>query len=295
MSVFFSFLRVAMENQKNAWTLIIKPNPGWFQLGLGDIWRYRDLVVLFVKRDFVAIYKQTILGPLWFVFQPLLTIIMYSLVFGRLAGIPTEGLPPMLYYMGGLAAWNYFADCLNKSSNTFVNNAALFGKVYFPRLVVPISIVLSNLISFFIQILFLICFMGFFAWQGKFHFIVQPQLMLLPLLVLIMSSLGLGLGILISSLTTKYRDLRYVVTFGVQLLFYGTPVIYSMGFVPPAFRFWINLNPMSPVIEAFKYVFLGVGSWNWMGLGYAALVAAFVLAFGVLIFNRVEKSFSDTV
>jgi lipopolysaccharide transport system permease protein len=276
------------------WTLVIRPKTAWFDLHLGDLWRYRDLVVLFVRRDFVSQYKQTILGPLWFIIQPLLTTLTYTVIFGNIAQFSTDGLPKILFYLSGVTAWNYFADCLTKTSDTFVTNANLFGKVYFPRLAAPVSVVISNLIRFAIQFgLFLGFYFYFLARGAAIH--ANAALLSLPLLVLIMAALGLGSGIIVSSMTTRYRDLRYLVQFGVQLLMYSTPVIFPLSKLPDRYRWIMLANPMTPVIEAFRYAFLGTGDFSWGYLGFSGAAAALVLAGGVLLFNHVERTFTDTV
>jgi lipopolysaccharide transport system permease protein len=278
--------------EEKTWS--IEPQRSVFDLRLGELWHYRDLVMLFVRRDFVAVYKQTILGPLWYLIQPLLTTITFTFIFGQVARLPTDGLPQFLFYMSGTVLWAYFAECLNKTSNTFVQNYHLFGKVYFPRLAVPVSILISNLITFAIQlalfVVFLLCFLG----NGSD---VRPDLglLLVPLLVLMMAGLGLGLGIIISSLTTKYRDLCFLVTFGVQLLMYTTPVIYPVSAIPERFQWIILANPMTSIVEAFRYAFLGAGT---VDLGHLLYSFGFMLAvvfLGIVIFNHVEQTFMDTV
>ncbi len=277
------------------WTLVLRPRSGWFDIDLGEIWRYRDLLMLFVKRDFTAQYKQTILGPLWFLIQPLLTTIVFTVIFAGVAKIPTDGHPAMLFYLAGTTPWNYFATCLTKTSNTFVANAGLFGKVYFPRLVVPLSIVVSNMVQFSIQFLLFFGFLAYYLLAGAD---IHPQyglvLVLTPALLLLMALLGMGVGIIVSSLTTKYRDLTHLVSFGVQLLMYGTPVIYSLETLPAKWRWLVALNPMTAPIEVFRSIFLG-GSVPWPELGLSAVVTLGVLFISVIVFNRVEKSFMDTV
>jgi len=276
------------------WTLIIRPKSGWFDLHLADLWRYRDLVMLFVRRDFVSQYKQTMLGPLWFIIQPLLTTLTYTVIFGNIAQLSTDGLPKILFYLSGVTAWNYFADCLTKTSETFVANANIFGKVYFPRLAVPVSIVISNLIRFAIQ---LGLFLGFYLYFFARGTAIRPSmaLWLLPLLILLMAALGLGAGVMVSSMTTRYRDLRYLVQFGVQLLMYSTPVIFPLSKLSGQYR-WIMLsNPMTPVIETFRYAFFGTGTFSWGYLGVSAVASVVILAGGILLFNHVEKTFMDTV
>ncbi|MFN7892463.1 MAG: ABC transporter permease [Pirellula sp.] len=277
------------------WSLVIKPHTKWWDLHLDDVWRYRDLLWLFVRRDFVSGYKQTILGPLWFFIQPLLTTIMFTVIFAGVAKISTDGLPPLLFYLAGTTPWNYFAACLTSTSTTFVSNANLFGKVYFPRLVVPLSVVLSNLIQFLVQFSL---FLGFFAWYGLGGSDIRPDLLgivfLTPILLALMGLLGLGAGIAISSMTTKYRDLARLVTFGVQLMMYATPVIYPMSAIPDKYRWIIHCNPMSAIIESFRAVYLG-GQIPWSALGISTLETALILATGVVLFNKVEKTFMDTV
>jgi lipopolysaccharide transport system permease protein len=274
--------------------MFIRPKTGWFDLHLADLVRYRDLVMLFVRRDFVSQYKQTILGPLWFIIQPLLTTLTFTVIFGNLAQLSTDGLPKVLFYLSGVTAWSYFADCLTKTSETFNANSAIFGKVYFPRLAVPVSIVISNLIRFGIQLgLFLGFYVYFLARGTAIH--ATQALWLLPLLILLMAALGLGAGIIVSSMTTRYRDLRFLVQFGVQLLMYSTPVIYPLSKIPDHYRWIMLANPMTSIIETFRYAFLGTGIFSWLNLGYTAVAATILLAAGVLLFNHVEKTFMDTV
>ncbi|PKO04187.1 MAG: ABC transporter permease [Chloroflexi bacterium HGW-Chloroflexi-3] len=289
-----SYQLPATSYEPDSWDLIIEPKRGLLDLHLKDLWRYRDLVLLFVRRDFVSVYKQTILGPLWYLIQPLLTTITFTVIFGNIAQLPTDGLPQFLFYMSGTVIWTYFADCLTKTSNTFVNNAQLFGKVYFPRLAVPVSILLSNLITFAIQFTFFLAFMGFFALTGAS---LYPNwwILISPVLIFMMAGLGLGFGIIISSLTTKYRDLRFLVQFGVQLLMYATPVIYPVSSIPARFQPLIQANPMTPIVEAFRYAFLGAGSFNPMNLLYSFGFMVVVVTIGTVIFNRVEATFMDTV
>jgi lipopolysaccharide transport system permease protein len=249
---------------------------------------------MLIKRDFVAVYQQTILGPLWYFVQPILTTLTFTIVFGNIANISTDGLPQLLFYMSGIIGWNYFSECLNATSSTFSANASIFGKVYFPRLIVPVSIVVSNLIKFSIQFVLFLLFIAYFLSKDA---PINPNLTILltPLLLLLMAGLGLGFGIIISSLTTKYRDLKFLVTFGIQLLMYATPVIYPLSELPEKYRIYIEANPMTPVIETFRYAYLGAGSYNLMHLGYSFLFMVVVLFIALLIFNKVEKSFMDTV
>jgi lipopolysaccharide transport system permease protein len=250
---------------------------------------------MFVRRDFVSVYKQTILGPLWFFIQPLLTTAMFTVIFSGLAKLPTDGLPPMLFYLAGITPWNYFSTCLTKTSSTFVANAGIFGKVYFPRLVTPLSIVISNLIQFAIQFLLFLAFLAFFAWKGASVSPNWPMIFgLTPILLGIMALLGLGSGIIISSLTTKYRDFTFLIAFGIQLAMYATPVIYPASMVPEKYAFLLHLNPMAPVIEAFRATYLG-GTIPWEGLGISAVITAALLLLGIVMFKKVERSFMDTV
>jgi lipopolysaccharide transport system permease protein len=281
------------------WDIVIQPNNNLFDLNLKDVWHYRDLLVLLVKRDFVSFYKQTILGPLWFFIQPLFTTIIYTFIFGNLAGMSTDGLPQPLFYMAGIAAWNYFADCLTKTSTVFKDNANIFGKVYFPRLIMPLSIVVSNLVRFAVQMLLFLFSMAWFYWvKGNTNFHFTYFVFLFPYTVLLMALLGLGLGMIISSMTTKYRDMAFLVTFGVQLLMYATTVIYPLSTAIekfPTYSWLIQYNPMTPIIECFRMGFLGTGTFNWESLLYASIVTFTILFLGIFIFNKVEKNFVDTV
>lgn len=282
------------ETQDENWDMVIEPQRGLLELRLGELWRYKDLVMLFVRRDFVSAYKQTILGPLWYLIQPVLTTIMFTVIFGQIASLPTDGLPQFLFYMSGTVIWAYFADCLNKTSNTFVGNYNLFGKVYFPRLAVPVSILISNMITFLIQLTLFVLFVLFFMLSGSS---IRPNawIFFLPVLMLLMAGLGMGFGIIISSLTTKYRDLRFLVTFGVQLLMYATPVIYPVSSIPERFRPLILANPVTPIVETFRYAFLGAGTVDLGHLLYSFIFMLVVVALGIVIFNRVEQTFMDTV
>ena len=281
-------------NTESDWTLEIKPVSGWFNFHLKDVWRYRDLLFMFVRRDFVSVYKQTILGPFWFFLQPVLTTITFTIVFGNIAKIPTDGIPPILFYMSGIVCWGYFADCLTRTSSTFIANANIFGKVYFPRLVSPLSNIISLLMKFGIQMLLLIGFLIYFKLNGS---AVNPNIYILltPYLILLMAGLGLGFGIIVSSLTTKYRDLSFLVGFGVQLLMYATPVIYPLSATPEKYRWIILANPMTAIIDTFRFAYLGAGTFNPGNLIYSSVFMLIVLAIGIVIFNRVEKTFMDTV
>ena len=276
------------------WDLEIKPKNRLFTLNLIDVWNYRDLLVLLVRRDFVSFYKQTILGPIWFFLQPILTTIMFTLVFGKMGGFSTDDIPQPLFYLAGVTIWNYFAECLTKTSTVFTANATLFGKVYFPRLIMPLSIVASNLVRFGVQFLLFILVLVFYIVKGApVH--LTFALVLFPLLIVLMAGLGLGLGMLISAMTTKYRDLSFLVAFGVQLLMYATTVIYPLSSAPEKYRWLISANPMTSIIETFRYGFLGKGTFNWNYLGYSALVTILLVLIGTVVFNKVEKNFIDTV
>ena len=283
------------------WTTIIKPRNKLFEVNLKEIWDYRDLLTLFVKRNIVTQYKQTILGPLWWLIQPALTVIMYMVVFGGIAGIPTDGIPQPLFYLAGVCMWQYFSSCLTSTSNTFVANSGIFGKVYFPRLIMPLATVTSNLVRFLIQLGLFVAVYIFYAFKGMAP---NPNwyVLLLPLLVLMMAGLGLGFGIIVSSMTTKYRDLQVLFSFVVSLWMYATPIVYPLSRVAGKMKFGFDvadimcLNPVTPVIETFKYGALGAGEfvgWGW--LAYSFVFMSVMLALGILIFNRVQKSFMDTV
>ena len=289
-----------MDKVKNSndWDLIIKGHTSLFDLKFKDLWQYRDLLLLFVKRDFVSFYKQTVLGPLWFFIQPLFTTIIFSFVFGNLAGISTDGLPKYLFYLTGITSWNYFSDCLTKTSTVFKDNASIFGKVYFPRLIMPLSIVVSNLIRFGMQLLLMVLMMLYFYWfpvsGTSFH--VTKGLFLFPFLVVLMALLGLGLGLIITAMTTKYRDLTFLVTFGVQLLMYATTVIYPLSYAKAkGYGFIVELNPMTGIIECFRYSFLGKGEFTIGSLSYSVITTLVVLVLGIVIFNKTEKNFVDTI
>lgn len=282
------------KTEDEKWDLIITPKRSFWDFRFRELWSYRDLVLMFVRRDFVAVYKQTILGPLWYLLQPLLTTLTYVLIFGNIAKLSTDGLPQMLFYMSGVILWNYFASCLNKTSTTFVDNANLFGKVYFPRMAVPVSIVISNFNTFLVQLLFFLVFFFYYYFSTN---LIHPNvyISLFPVLIIIMGMIGLGSGIIISSLTTKYRDLRFLVAFGVQLLMFATPVIYPLSSVPGKYREILLWNPMTAVIETFRFSFLGSGSFHWNNLIYSGIFAIVIFLFGELIFNRIERNFMDTV
>jgi lipopolysaccharide transport system permease protein len=283
----------------NNWSIVIKPKSNWFNIPIHDIWQYRDLLMEFVHRDFVAIYKQTILGPLWFIIQPVLTTITFVLVFGKVAKLPTGDAPPILFYMSALIIWNYFSSCLNKTSVTFTSNAKIFGKVYFPRLVAPISIVIINLLQFLIQFAVIVPIMVYYGMVGYnskevvYHFSYVTAL--LPYIMIMVGFLALGVGLIISSLTVRYRDLVFLITFAIQLLMYGTPVIYSVGTVSEKYKFWILANPVSGFVETFRFGLIGTGVFNPNYLVYSSVSTIGLLLIGVFMFNKAEKTFMDVI
>ena len=277
------------------WDLTIKPKRSLLDIDLKALWHYRDLLMLFVRRDIVAVYQQTILGPIWFFLQPILTTITFVVIFGNVSKLSTDGVPSVLFYLSGIVLWNYFADCLNKTSETFIANAAIFGKVYFPRLIIPLSIIVSNLIKMGIQFVLFLGFWLYFLFKEGSVVHVNNIALLFPFLLLFMAGYGLSFGIIISSLTTKYRDLKFLIGFGVQLLMYASPVVYPLSTVPEKYQWILLLNPMTSIIETFKYGFLGAGIYNLLWLLYNFSGMIFFLVIGVLIFNKVEKSFMDTV
>lgn len=286
---------VETEAAAQRWDLIIRPKTGWLNLHLVDLWRYRDLTGMFVWRDFVAQYKQTILGPLWHIIQPLFTTIIFTVIFGKMAKLSTDDLPPLLFYLAGVTCWSYFADCVTRTSATFISNAALFGKVYFPRLSVPVSLVISGMIKFAIQFALFLSFVIFYWVEGAR---VRPNaaIALTPLLLLLMAGLSLGAGIIVSALTTRYRDLQQLVAFGVQLMMFATPVVYPLSMIGGgSFRWLILANPMTPIIEAFRYAYLGSGTFAAGDLFYSGGFTLAVLFIGVVLFNHVERTFMDTV
>ncbi len=283
------------ENEE--WDIQITARNNIFDLKFKDVWHYRDLLLLLVRRDFVSFYKQTILGPIWFFIQPAITILFYTLVFGNLAGIPVDGLPKPLFYLAGIIIWNYFSECLTKTSTVFRDNSALLGKVYFPRLIMPLSIVLSNLIRFGVQFLLFLMLYVVYLFKGT---VIVPNafLLLLPLLIIMIAALGLGFGMIISAVTTKYRDLAFIVSFGVPLLMYTTTVIFPLSVAQakyPTYSWLVKFNPVTAIIETFRYGFMGRGSFSWEMMGYSLATTIIILLLGTVVFNRVEKTFVDTV
>jgi lipopolysaccharide transport system permease protein len=284
----------AAEMDEGQWDLIIKPKNGWFDINLKELWQYRDLIFMFVQRDFVTYYKQTILGPLWYIIQPLFTTVVFTIIFGKVAKIPTDSLPPFLFYMAGNVVWGYFAASLTATSNTFNANANIFGKVYFPRLAVPLATVIVNFLQLFIQ---LALFFGFYLYFRLNGAPIRPTiwLLLLPLLMVQMAVLSFGLGVLFSSMTTKYKDLRFVMTFLVQLWMYATPVVYPLSQIPSWLLSWYELNPMVAIVESFRQMFFGVSVVQWHQIGISWLITLLILFVGVVLFSRIEKTFMDTV
>lgn len=285
-----------LEDAGNDWDLVIRPRSKAFNLNLKEVWRFKYLLVMFVKRDLVSVYKQTILGPIWFFIQPILTTIVFVVIFGNIAKISTDGLPMVLFYLAGITIWNYFSDILSSTSSTFVTNASIFGKVYFPRLVLPLSKVISGLIKFGIQFLLFALSLLYFLLKGSdVHPDVPGIILVTPIVLMIMAGLGLGMGLILSALTTKYRDLIFLITFGIQLGMYATPIIIPVSAFSAKYKWLILANPMSSLVEGFRKVWLGAGELNWSWLFYSFVSMIVILAVGIIIFNKVEKTFMDTV
>lgn len=285
------------SQQADKWDLIIHSKSSLFDLKLREVWRYRDLLMLFVKRDFISFYKQTILGPLWIFIQPIFTTLVYTIVFGNLANLGTDGIPQPLFYLCGITAWNYFADCLNKTSTVFSDNSKIFGKVYFPRLIMPLSIVVSNLVRFGVQMGLLVVMLIYY-WLSGLSLSWNFDLLLLPYLIVLMAMMGLGIGLIITAMTTKYRDLTFLVSFGVSLMMYATTVVYPLSEARARFADYawvIERNPMTYIIEGFRHVLLGEGVCTWQTIGYSSAVAVGLLLVGLLIFNKTERTFVDTI
>ena len=283
-----------MSKENEHWTLKIKPHSNWYDIRLGEILNYKDLLFLLVRRDFVSVYKQTILGPIWFFIQPIITALTFTVIFGNLAKVSTDGLPQVLFYMSGITLWNYFSDTLAKTSDTFTANAGVFGKVYFPRMIVPLSVVISNLIKLGVQfLLFFSVWVYFLLQSDQIH--PNAYILITPFLIILMGFMGLSFGILISSMTTKYRDLKFLVTFGIQLMMYASPIVYPLSIVPQKYKWIIVANPVTSIIETFKYAFLGVGEFNWFYLTYSLVFTIILFFISLIVFHKVEKSFMDTV
>ncbi len=281
------------DDDDRDWDLVIQPHSSPLSLQLGEVWRYRDLLYLFTRRDIVSFYKQTILGPLWFFIQPIFTTLIYVLVFGKIAGLSTDGLPQILFYLCGITFWNYFSECFNKTATVFKDNAPLFGKVYFPRIISPLSIVISNLLRFVIQFTLFLAVLAWYWSCGEIH--PNAALLLFPIVVFTMAAMGLGFGMLFSAMTTKYRDMVFLLSFGVQLLMYATPVIYPYSQIPASVAKYLAWNPLAPLFEATRYGFLGAGNFSALDLLYSVTFAITMFLFSTVIFNRVERTFMDTV
>ncbi|MFN7044593.1 MAG: ABC transporter permease [Flavobacterium sp.] len=284
-------------SQKNTaaehWDSVIESKHSLFDINLKELWHYRDLLVLFVRRDFVTVYKQTILGPLWFFIQPLLTTITFTIIFGNVAQLSTDGAPKIIFYMAGITLWNYFSTCLTTVSGVFNANAGIFGKVYFPRLIMPLTIVISNLMKFGVQFLLFIGFVGYFASQNQ----IQPNswILLTPIIIVLMALISMGIGLILSSMTTKYKDLNQLIGFGVQLFMYATPVIYPSSSVPQDYQWVVELNPLVGLFDYMRYAYLGVGAFSISDLVYPSLFSIVILVLGVIVFNKTQKTFMDTV
>ncbi len=284
-----------MTSEQENWSLVIEPREKWWNLHLRELWNYRDLILIFVRRDIVAVYKQTILGPLWFFLAPIFTVVAYNFVFGSIAGMSTDGIPGPIFYLSGTTLWNYFSTCFTTTSNTFTSNAAIFGKVYFPRLIAPISTVLSTLFKFGVQLLMFFCLLAYYMLFEESSIHLTYWAFAFPLLVIMMGGLALGVGIILSAMTTKYRDLQNFIGFGVTLLMYVSPVIYPVSAVPEGYKWFIKYNPISPIIEAFRLGFTGVGTVNAIDLVYSGALISVILLIGVIMFHKVERTFMDTV
>lgn len=287
-------MAISKNDESQSWTMDINPKSGWLDINLRGIWMYRDLLRFFMHRDFVANYKQAVLGPFWFVLNPLLNTIVYTIIFGLIVRIPTDGLPPILFYMSGIIIWNYFSACVLNTSNTFLSNAHIFGKIYFPRLIIPISIVIINLLTFIIQFCVYICFIVFYIFQGvKIHPTIF--ILLVPFLLIQIAAFGLGTGLIVSSLTTKYRDLAYAMGFGIQLWMYATPIFFPLSLIPDKWQWIFAINPMTSIVETFRYSLLGTGHFQPWILGIGAITTIITLIVGLILFNHIEKTVIDTV
>lgn len=280
-------------NQDTNWDQVITAKTSLFDLRLKEVWDYRDLLVLFVRRDFVTVYKQTILGPLWFFIQPILTTITFTIIFGTIAQLSTDGAPKVVFYMAGVTLWNYFSSCLTSVSGVFNANAGIFGKVYFPRLIMPLTIVISNLMKFGVQFLLFICFVVYFVIQGQIH--PNVWILLTPYIIVLMAIIAMGIGLILSAMTTKYKDLNQLISFGIQLFMYATPVIYPSSSVPADYAWVVNFNPLVGLFDYMRYAYLGIGQFSFVSLLYPSFFAILILAVGVVIFNKTQKTFMDTV
>lgn len=275
------------------WTVEIRSKSNILDINFKQFLDYKDLLFLFVRRDIVTVYKQTVLGPLWYIIQPILTTVMFTLVFSRIANISTDGIPPLIFYLLGVTMWGYFSECLNRTSNTFVVNQHIFGKVYFPRITVPASIIFSTLVRFGIQFLIFLCIWIFYIQQNKIY--PNPFALFLPVVVMIMALFSMGLGMIFSSMTTKYRDLQFLLNFGIQLWMYATPIIYPISSIPKEYISYIELNPLTPLVESMRYGFLGHGHFSIIGLSYSLFTSLIFFFSGIIVFSKVEKTFMDSV
>jgi lipopolysaccharide transport system permease protein len=286
--------RKAIESEQEQWDEVISPKRNLLDLHVAEIWRYRDLLKMLIKRDFVTIYKQTILGPVWLFIQPVFTALIYMVIFARVANISTEGVPPILFYLGGISIWNYFGICFSRTSTIFDSNKHIFGKVYFPRMVSPLAVVVVELFKFLIQYILFIGVLLFYIYKGAaIH--VNMYAFLTPVLLILMAGIGMGFGMIVSSLTTKYRDLQFLMGFLIQLWMYVTPIIYPISFVPEPYRNLLRWNPIAPIVESFKFGYFGVGTFTWSGLVYSGVFMIVLLSIGAIIFNKTERSFMDTI
>lgn len=281
------------DNQSEDWDLIIKGQSSLFDVNFKDLWHYRDLLFLFVKRDFVTVYKQTILGPLWFFIQPLLTTITFTIVFGVVAQLNTDGAPKIIFYMAGITLWNYFSTCLTTVAGVFTTNASIFGKVYFPRLIMPLTIVISNLMKFGVQFLLFLGFVIYFVLRGQIH--PNLYIALTPYIILLMAVISMGIGLILTAMTTKYKDLTQLITFGIQLFMYVTPVIYSSSSIPENYRWLVDLNPLVSLFDYMRFAYLGIGEFSVVSLIYPTIFSLISLTIGILVFNKSQKTFIDTV
>ena len=276
------------------WDLTITSHRGWFELNLGEIWQYRDLLKIYIRRNIIAQYKQTILGPIWIIIPPILTTLVFTVIFGNIANISTEGLPKPLFYMAGIITWNYFSTALTSTSNSLAGNAGIYGKVYFPRIIIPLAILISSLVRYFIQLMLFFCLLGYFIINNAESIQIQFHLIwLLPVLVILMGIQGLGFGLLFSAITSKYRDVRFLIGFGVQLLMYASPVIFPLSIVPEKYKWIILANPMSAIVESFRYMIFGVGQVSFNSILYSLIFTGGIFFLGFLIFNHIEKDFID--
>jgi len=282
------------DNLHETWDLVIIPTRGWFEFNLKEIWQYRDLLKIYIHRNIVTQYKQTILGPIWIIIPPILTTLVFTIIFGNIVNISTDGLPKPLFYMAGIITWNYFSTALTSTSNSLTGNAGIYGKVYFPRIIIPIATLISSLVRYFIQLILFICLLGYFMINNTIGIEIQYHLLwLFPILIIIMGIQGLGFGLLFSAITSKYRDIHFLISFGVRLLMYASPVIFPLSIVSEKYRGVILANPMSAVIESFRYMMFGVGQISMDAILYSIIFTGGLFFLGYMIFNHTEKDFID--